>query len=206
MDQEPLGNQDQTTFHVRAAKSGDSDSLTWIVKRFSPLLLIQARYRLNGPLLRIVDPEDLVQELWSVAIQRLPDLDVRSGRHTPVLIRFLSTTLLQLTNNLARKQLRRSKGEILGDDFLPANHAFREVVSGVVSRLARKELSDKLLEAIEELDDDDKQVVVLRAIEQLPNKLVAEMIGETPNAVSLRYGRAMERLKSKLGSTILDEL
>ena len=44
----PPDNGDQlTTFHVRRAREGDAPSLEWIVNRFAPVLLANARYRLG---------------------------------------------------------------------------------------------------------------------------------------------------------------
>lgn len=54
----PLGG---TTPHVRRAIGGDHASMGWLVERFSPLLLLQAEYRLGRTLRGRFDPEDLVQ-------------------------------------------------------------------------------------------------------------------------------------------------
>ena len=51
--------------------------------------------------------EDLVQEVWAVALPRLKDLVPRDDRLTPVLVRFLSQTLLNIYCNLMRKHIRR---------------------------------------------------------------------------------------------------
>ena len=40
-----MADQNLTTLHVRQAVAGDLDSQSWIIERFTPLLLAQARYR-----------------------------------------------------------------------------------------------------------------------------------------------------------------
>src|SRR5262245_40615244 len=45
-----------TSIHVQRAKHGDEASLDWIVRRFTPLLLAQARYRLGASLRAHYDP------------------------------------------------------------------------------------------------------------------------------------------------------
>ena len=191
-----------TTLHVRRAKDGDGESLAWLVRRLSPLLYAQARLRLGPALRRSIDPDDLVQDVWSVALPALPELEAHEGRETPVLVRFLATTLLYRVNELARRQARRA-GE---GDPPPASEVEPPDGSGVVTRFAREEARGAVIQAIDSLDERDRQVVVLRGIEQVSNENAAELLGESANAVSLRYNRALAKLRAKLPASIFDEL
>ena len=65
---------------------------------------------------------------------------------------------------------------------------------------------DRLRDRIEQLDELDRAVVVLRAIEQNPNRDVAALLGLTPNAVSLRYNRVRKRLAEELPDSVFGEL
>jgi len=49
------------------------------------------------------------------------------------------------------------------------------------------------------------EVVVLRGIEQLPNLRVAEMLGERPTTIAMRYRRALERLRAELPGSVFTE-
>ncbi|MCB9831843.1 MAG: sigma-70 family RNA polymerase sigma factor [Planctomycetes bacterium] len=186
---------DLTSIHVRAARAGDEQSIAWIIHRFGPLLLAQARHRLAGGATGLLEPEDLVQETWAVALPRLPEIEERAGRVTPVLLRFLATTQLQLLNNLLRKLLRR--GPNAGLAFEP---------SAPSPGTPDPERRDLVLDAIETLEAQDRAVVVLRAIEGLDNGVVANLIGCSPNACSLRYNRALARLRQVLGPSVFDEI
>ena len=67
----PPDNGDQlTTFHVRRAREGDAPSLEWVVNRFAPVLLANARYRLGKGLSKIYDPEAIVNDVWAVALPK----------------------------------------------------------------------------------------------------------------------------------------
>src|SRR5262245_59213008 len=72
-----------TTFHVRRARVGDEDSLAWVVERFSPLLRVAAEHRLGRVLRSIYEPDDLVQEVWLVALPKLAEISARDERYTP---------------------------------------------------------------------------------------------------------------------------
>ena len=200
----------RTSYHVRQARDGDRQSLEWIVERFSPILLANARYRLRGPLRTIYDPEDIVQEVWATVIPRLPDLTPQDERYTPVFMKFLSTTLLFRMNKLTRKHItgkpQRAKGggsteETERDplDALPAD------VSGAVTRLVRRETEDAVHEAIQKLDARDREVLILRGIEQHRYEEIATLLGEGHKSLAVRYSRALEKLRRLLPGSIFEE-
>lgn len=198
-------NSDATTIHVRRAKDGDSASLEWLATRFSPLLLAQARYRLRGSLAAVVQPEDLVNDVWAVALPAMPGLQAQHGRETPVLLKFLSTTLVYRCNELMRRQIRqRAQGggptDGSGLSEIPAD------TRGAFTRAEHHEDFSRLRRAIDELPDTDREVMVLRGIEMRSNKEAAEVLGQTPNAVSLRYNRVLEALRQRFAGSVLDEL
>jgi RNA polymerase sigma-70 factor (ECF subfamily) len=190
-----------TSLHVRRARQGDAASREWIVQRFHPILVAQARLRLAQVGVDECDPEDLVHEAWAAALPRLPELAERAGRETPVLLKFLATTLLHHVNNLARRKLRR--GTAAGDTALEGVPAVqRRALSEAVSREAVAAVE----RALDALDPRDREVVLLRGIEQLPNADAAALLGESENAVSLRYNRALEKLRRALPLSIFAEI
>lgn len=195
-----------TTMHVRGAIAGNRESLDWVVTRLSPLLLAHASYRL-GPLLRnSCDPHDLVSEAWLVALPRLAELPSRSGRYTPVLLRFLSTTIVNKVLSLARAHARR------GADRASAMTAFDPLdelpaeTSGVITAAVRRERWDRVREALDGLDDADREVILLRGIEQLSPAAIAVQLDSTAAAIARRYQRAVGKLRARLPGSIFDEL
>jgi len=194
-----------TTLHVRRARAGDADSLAWVVERFTPLLLAQARYRLGPTLARAHEPADLVQDVWAVALAALPKLEGRAERATPTLVAFLSRTLLLRVAELARRRIRRAGREGAPEAPDPLAACAAET-RGVLTRLAGDEAIERVREAIESLPDADREVLILRGFEQHENHVAARLLGQTPNAVSLRYNRALERLRQMLPGGVFDEL
>jgi RNA polymerase sigma-70 factor, ECF subfamily len=200
---------DQTTLHVRRATAGDFGALEWVVERFSPLLLAQARFRVSKALRRVADPEDLVQETWAATLPKLASLRPREGRLTPVLLAFLSTTLLQrCATLLARTARRRRLGGAEGRDEETATIAdlLPSEASGVVTRACRAETRGVVLRAIEALDENDREVLILRGVERTPNQDVAALLGVPPNTIAVRYRRALERLKRVVPDDLYEAL
>jgi RNA polymerase sigma-70 factor (ECF subfamily) len=159
------------------------------------LLLAQARFRLAGAAGRHCEPEDLVQEAWAIALPRLRDLRAQQDRLTPVLMKFLATTMLRLTAKVVRKHVvgkaaARVDAEAL--DALPAE------VSGVITRLCKRERHDALQAAIDDLPPELRAVLVLRGIEQQPNGAVARLLGVDDATVTRRFQQALQRLRDVL--------
>jgi len=197
----------QTTFHVGRALTGDAASLDWIVEKFSPLLLASASYRLGGRLRRVCDPEDLVNDVWLVALGRLADLEPRDGRYTPVLLRFLSSTLLNMFNNLLRKHVigKPSNLEGSGLDDNPVDRV-KSPWTGVITRVARREAGAAVSECLEQLSDRDRELIILRGIEQHPYREIAVITGRDPKALAVEYWRGIGKLRKALPRSVFAEL
>jgi RNA polymerase sigma factor (sigma-70 family) len=196
--------RDPTSEHLRRAIAGDLQSLEWLVLRVSPLLRMQASYRLGSALRAICDPDDLVQEAWLVALPRLATLQPVGERYTPALLRFLGSILLHLALNLTRKHLR-------GDApyaALPPREGPEPTAaqSGVVTHAVRRELELLVAAALGELEPLDREILVLRGIEQQRNQIVSTLLGISPQAVSMRFQRALARLRERLPNSVFDEL
>jgi len=201
-----------TTQHVRRALGGHAESVDWIVARFSPLLLAQASYRLPREVRAWCEPEDLVNETWIVALPRLDRIACRDGRFTPTLVRYLSSTLLHLANNIARKHIRREAGRRAsppGHDEVTTGDPNDRLAAdqvGVVTRAVHRERRSRVMACLEELAPKDREVILLRGIEQQSSQVVALLLGLTPEAVAMRYSRALKRLRERLPSSVFHEL
>jgi RNA polymerase sigma-70 factor (ECF subfamily) len=77
-------------------------------------------------------------------------------------------------------------GQLLDQELTPASAAIQH------------ELQRKLDSAIAQLDEDDREVILMRHREQLSNQQVADALGLTEAAASMRYLRAVRRLRSVL--------
>jgi len=64
----------------------------------------------------------------------------------------------------------------------------------------RDELADQLETAIQGMEPIDQEVLALRHYEELTNSEVAEVMGIQQKAASIRYVRALKRLKDILAS------
>ena len=67
-----------------------------------------------------------------------------------------------------------------------------------VAASIRRELQLRYHEAIEELAEDDREILLMRHFEQLTNSEAAEALELSPAAAGMRHLRALRRLKDQL--------
>ena len=204
------GESEETTYLVRRALEGDEASWCRLVDHLSPLLELQASYRLRGPLEQLYDAQDLVHEVWLTALPRMSSLTPRDGRLTPVLVRFLGSILTNTVRELLRRHIRRSgrhrdlglrsRGPIDGEGLAAVS------ATTALSRAARSETRDRIDACIARLEPADQEVLILRGIEGLSNTAVAQLLEQKPSTVAMRYKRTLEKLRQRLPETMLADL
>ena len=163
---------------------------------------------LNPVLSRRVSPEDVVQETM-VAISR-DSGPFMSNPDLPVYFR-LRAALLQTIARIERRNLAAEKRDAYrevepaaptGDDASsPAfgMDAFPDTATSPLSRITRQDRHEILRQGMMRLDDSDRAILELRHEEGLGNGECAALLGISEKAASLRYVRALKRLKDVLG-------
>ena len=62
----------------------------------------------------------------------------------------------------------------------------------------KNESKDELMEALDQMGEIDREILMLRHFEQLSNRETAEVVGIGYEAVKKRYIRALDKLRSIL--------
>jgi RNA polymerase sigma-70 factor (ECF subfamily) len=158
------------------------------------------------------DPSDIVQEALADAAQKLSDyLQRRPLPFYPWLRQLAWERLVQLHRRHVQAGKRSVAREEAGVLDLPEDSAV-ELAARLVaaeaspsSHLLREELRERVRQGLSRLAPPDRQVLVLRHLEQLSTREVAEVLGVTEAAVKSRHIRALERLHRLLGEDIGEE-
>lgn len=163
-------------------------------------------FRLDARLQGRVDVDDILQESYLDASSRIAHF-LKNPTVSPFI--WLRTIVGQTLINVHRRHL----GAQMRDAFRETNlqsSAFAPATSiSMASRFVsdltspsqaaiRAELVVQLEEALDGLNSTDREILALRHFEDLRNSEVAEVLGITEKAASIRYIRAIDRLKNIL--------
>jgi len=200
-----------SSFHVRGAITGDPDSLEWVVAHFDPLVEAQIRMRVKGKIANSGDIQDILSEVWLVALGKMAGLDPRDGRYTPVLMRFLATTAERKSMEYVRSQARRravgGQRAPVGDDSGPPDvDRLPRHTHGVVTKIHHNEVRSILGRCLDRLPETQREVLVLRLLEQRANSEIAGLLQTRPNTIAVRYRRALAELARILPPAIFEGL
>ena len=168
-------------------------------------LLSLARRNLNPVLSRRVTPEDVVQDTLSSACSKIDFFENRPD--VPVYFK-LRTILFQTITGLERKHLQSQKRDAYKDLEVADDNAttqaqinwnqFADTVTGPLTRVARMDRYELLKKALDELPENDRYILEMRHFDGLGNSECARLLKIEPKAASIRYVRALQRLKQKL--------
>ena len=191
---------------LRRAGLGDRAALGELLARHRDRLHLMVRLRLDRRLQGRVDPSDVVQDAYLEAAARFDEF--ARDRPLPFFLWLRVVTAEKLA--LAHRhhlgvQARDAGWEVsLYHGALPEASSAAlaaqlvEAQTGPSHAAARAELQVHLQGALNGLDPVDREVLVLRHFEELPNAEAARVLGLRPSAASMRYGRALLRLKNAL--------
>ena len=135
------------------------------------------------------DAEDVAQQVFTRALQALPEYEVRASS--------FRAWLLRIARNLVLDSLRRSKRLVVQD---PAELGSRQEALGAQGRGDLDWLSEReVINQMELLPRPQREVIVLRYLLDLPYADIARLIDGTPQAARHLHTRAIRVLQGRLG-------
>jgi RNA polymerase sigma-70 factor (ECF subfamily) len=195
-----------TSLHIQKAIRNDRESVTWLISRFTPLLLCQARQRIGPSLRRHCDPDDVVADVWMTVLSALRELTPSGGSFTQGLLGFASTVLIRRLRDLLEKHVIDKPVTMLLGTPDAQETALQDPTRDVVAHLISEEYKGRVWESLDRLLPSDREIIVLRGIEGRPHKEVGELVGLSAASASVRYHRALKRLREEIPASIFDDL
>ena len=166
-------------------------------------------HRLDPALARRVDASDVVQDVLIKANQRLPDYLKNPALPFHLWLRQIARDHVidqhRKHRVAARRSLDRERplahpgfGECSSLDLAAR---LRDPAPTPAAEALRHELRRRFENALLRMDDDDREVIVLRHFEQLSNNEVAKILGMSEPAAGMRHLRALRKLRVILGES-----
>jgi RNA polymerase sigma-70 factor, ECF subfamily len=184
-----------------------ADGVNRLLDRYRESLRRMVRGRLDRAMNRRVDASDVVQDVLFEASQRLADYLDDPRMPFGLWLRHIAQDRIIDLHRRHRLAARRSVDReqplaAAGDENHSApDHAARLVDPEPTPAAAslRKELEGRFLLALDQLDETDRDLLLMRHFEGLSNGDVAELLGLSPSAAGMRHLRALRRLRVVLG-------
>jgi RNA polymerase sigma-70 factor, ECF subfamily len=191
---------------LRRAEGGDAHARQAVLVRHRERLKHMVAVHLDRRLAARIDPSDVVQEALLAAARGLDDyLRQRPLPFYPWLRRLAWEHLIELH----RQHLHAHKRSVQREEPLAAHLSDESAMqladrvlarqSSPSQRAMKSELRSRIRAALDRLEERDRDVLVLRHLEQLSTSETAAVLGIREGAVKTRHLRALERLRDLLG-------
>jgi RNA polymerase sigma-70 factor (ECF subfamily) len=194
-------NSVDTELLLQQAQAGNEQAFQDLFARHRAYLHQVVALRLDPRLRLRLDPSDVVQEAQFDAYRRLGDFLERRPMAFRLWLRKTTYERLLMLQRYHRGAARRSVDREVG---LPDGSSFalvQQLLAGGSTpskHLEQAEAARRVREALAQLSEADREILLMRNLEALSNQEVAEVLQIEPVAASQRYGRALLRLRKLL--------
>ena len=186
------------------AGRGEQLAVQRLLERHRPRLRRMIEVRLDKRLSARVDPSDIIQDSLLDASRKLNDyLATRPLPFYP----WLRAIAWQRLQDQYRRHLRAKRRSVKFEEPLvplPDQSAmllasqFIAPGTSPSQRLLREESQRRIRAALDQLNPTDREILVLRHLEQMPVAEIAALLGISEGAVKMRRLRAIERIRNLL--------
>ena len=196
-------NSAETQQLLDEAKRGDGQAVEALLTRHRDAVRRMIELRLDPAIVQRVDASDVVQEVLLEVSRRLQDFLRKPAMPFHLWLRHIAKDHLidahRKHHQAQKRGVNREQalarpgwaqqssldlaGQLVDQELTPASAAIRQ------------ELERRLHDALTLLDDDDREMILMRHYEQLANQEVAVALGLSEAAASMRYLRAIRRLR-----------
>ncbi len=176
------------------ARGADPAAFAELYRRVAPAIHAWATLQIRPPMRRLLDPDDLLQEVTCRAWERFATWDEAKGP--------FRGWLFGIARNVLREAFRRAASapalapRAAGD----SGDAFVQVpdsATAVSRALARDEGLAALIAHVDALPDEERKLLLWRGIEGLPHAEVAQLLQASPDAVAKRWQRLRDALRDE---------
>ncbi len=205
------GNDPVTEQLLDQAAAGSKSAVDQLLTRYRQRLRKMVAVRLDDRLSARLDPSDVIQEALTEAARHLPDyLERRPVAFYP----WLRAIALDRVLDMRRRHVHAGKRSVCREEqghgllsgrssVVLADRLFASVVSPSNVQ-QRRELQDRVRAALDELEDKEREILILRYLEELPTDEIAELLEISERTVRRGHRRALARL-TELLHDVLEE-
>lgn len=200
-------DSDQTQELLLNAGEGNADAVNRLLDRHRDSLRKMVQFRMDRALAGRIDASDIVQDVLLEANRRLKDYLIDPKMPFHLWLRQLAKDRIIDMHRRHREAKKRSVDrerslatpEYADRSSMDLAALLKDQELTPAAANIRKELERRFLTAIDQLDEDDRDIILMRHYEHLGNSEVAQALGMSPPAAGMRYLRALRKLRAILG-------
>ncbi len=199
-------SRDDAADLLARVRSGDGDALATVFSAHRDRLRRMVQFRMDSRLRGRVDADDILQEAYLDAAQRADSLRGDQEQSGFIWLRLIvGQTMINVHRRHLGAKMRDAGREAHRSAVHGSNSAAGSIIANLLGRLTspteaarRLEFQHQLEQGLAAMDPLDREVLALRHFEELSNAEVALELEMQPKAASMRYVRALKRLKDIL--------
>ena len=188
---------------LERVRDGDDDAVNGLLARHRDAIRRMVDRRMDRVMQRRVDASDIVQDVMLEANRRLGDYLANPTMPFQLWLRHMARDRLIDAHRRHRVAASRSLDREVALAAPPDNdHSATDGVARLADReltpaaaATWHELERRFAAAVEQLEEGDRRIVLLRHFEHLSTAEAAEVLGLSKPAAGMRYLRAMRRLR-----------
>ena len=184
-------------------RDGQAVAVEELMDRHRNSLRRMIQLRLDQRLMQRMDVSDVIQDVLIEANRRLTDYLSNPVIPFHLWIRQIAKDRIidahrrhrvSAKRSIDREQPQPGKGPFDRSTIELANQ-FRDQALTPAAAATQRELAQQIESAVQMLREHDREIILMRHYEQLDNKEIAQSLGLTEPAASMRYLRALKRLR-----------
>jgi RNA polymerase sigma-70 factor (ECF subfamily) len=191
----------QTCGLLERVHQGDRQALEDLLAHYRPEMRAFVELHLSPKVAARMDPSDVVQEAQMEVVRRMDDFLQRRPMPFHLWVRKTAYQRLLDLHRHHVKRARRSVGReaawldrsslLLARPLLANSPSPSELLGAV-------ELARRVAQAVGQLSEADREILLMRHGEELPFDEIAQVLDIEPAAARKRFGRALLRLQQAL--------
>ena len=194
---------------LRQVAEGDNELLQSLLSQHREKLRRMVKLRIDWRLQKRVDASDVIQEAYIEAATRLPEFLEKPSMPFLLWLRLITAQKLKQVHRRHFGVKARDAGREIALDGVGAPHANSAALAAQLvgkftapsKAMMRSELKRQVREALDEMDEMDREILALRHFEQLTLAQAAQVLGIKRTAANNRYVRALKRFKNILADS-----
>ena len=191
----PFRESHRTADLVARARAGDQGAYDRLFALAADRVLLFLRVRIGPELRTRLEPMDVLQEAYAEALAAFPRFEYRGD---DTFARWLCRIAENKVRGLAKYHGAQKRRSGAAPNVTQVLDRARADATGPVTAVARIEQREALEGALAELEEEEREAILMRFFEGADLAAMAERMGRSVSGVRRLLGRATNRLGARL--------